>query len=95
VEKSLKLTQFTMDRAGDMVLWGAPDSRYIYVNQAACEGFGYTRDEMIALTTFDTCPSWTQETWASTGKRSRKRARSPSSASSAKRTAAISPAKSR
>ena len=64
VEKSLKLTQFTMDRAGEMVLWVAPDSRYIYVNQAACQTFGYSRDEMIAMTTFDTCPSWTEQSWA-------------------------------
>ena len=64
VEKSLKLTQFTMDRAADMVLWVAPDARYIYVNQAACQTFGYTRDEMISMTTFDTCPSWTEQSWA-------------------------------
>ena len=64
VEKSLKLTQFTMDRAGEMILWVAPDARYIYVNQSACETFGYTRDEMIAMTTFDTCPSWTEQSWA-------------------------------
>jgi PAS domain S-box-containing protein len=64
VEKSLKLTQFTMDRAGEMVLWVAPDSHYIYVNQAACQTFGYTRDEMNAMTTFDTCPSWTEQSWA-------------------------------
>ncbi len=64
IEKSLKLTQFTMDRAGDMVLWVAPDSHFIYVNEAACRTFGYTREEMIALTAFDTCPSWTDESWA-------------------------------
>ncbi len=64
VEKSLKLTQFTMDRTGDMILWVAPDARYIYVNQSACQTFGYTRDEMIAMTTFDTCPSWTEQSWA-------------------------------
>ncbi len=64
IEKSLKLTQFTMDRAGDMVLWVAPDSRFIYVNEAACRTFGYTREEMIAMTAFDTCPSWTDESWA-------------------------------
>ncbi len=63
-EKSLKLTQFTMDRAADMILWVAPDSRFIYINEAACRAFGYTREEMIAMSAFDTRPAWTEETWA-------------------------------
>jgi PAS domain S-box-containing protein len=63
-EKSLKLTQFTMDRAGDMILWVAPDGQFIYVNEAACQTFGYTREEMVGMTAFDTCPSWTEESWA-------------------------------
>ena len=63
-EKSLKLTQFTMDRAADMILWVAPDSHYVYVNEAACRCFGYAREELLALTTFDTRPDWTPESWA-------------------------------
>jgi|AGTN01.1.fsa_nt_gi PAS domain S-box/PAS domain S-box/PAS domain S-box len=63
-DESLKLTQFTMDRAGDMILWVTPDSHFVYVNEAACRTFGYTREELSAMTAFDTCPSWTGESWA-------------------------------
>jgi PAS domain S-box-containing protein len=62
-EKALMLTQFSIDRAADMALWVAPDGRFIYANEAACKAFGYTREEFLSRTTFDTNPYFNEENW--------------------------------
>src|SRR5687768_16773752 len=62
-EEALLLTQFSIDRAGDAALWMGPDAHFLYVNDAACRLFGYTRDELLSMTVHDLDPSFPKEAW--------------------------------
>lgn len=63
-EGALRITQFAMDNAAIATFWVREDAHFWYVNQAACESLGYTRDELLRLTTIDIDPDLTRETWA-------------------------------
>ena len=52
-EKMLRLTQFAVDSAADAVFWVQEDACLIYVNDEACRGLGYTRDELLTMTLMD------------------------------------------
>jgi len=62
-EAALRLTQFSVDRASDAILWIGPDARFIYVNDAACLHFGYVRDDLIGMTVHDIDPDFPPEVW--------------------------------
>lgn len=62
-EEALRLTQFSIDRAGDAALWMGPDAHFLYVNDAACRLFGYSRDELLSMTVHDLDPSFPNEAW--------------------------------
>ena len=53
LEETLKLTQFSVDKAADSVFWIASDGRIRYVNDAACDYLGYTRDELLSISVYD------------------------------------------
>jgi PAS domain S-box-containing protein len=53
LEETLKLTQFSVDRAADAVFWIAKDGRLRYVNDAACDHLGYSREELLTFTISD------------------------------------------
>ncbi len=63
-EEKLRLTQFSVDRAGDAAYWMGPDARLIYVNDQACRVLGYSREELLAMTIYEINPSFTPETWS-------------------------------
>jgi PAS domain S-box-containing protein len=63
LEEKLLLTQFTLDRAADMIFWVAPDGRFTYVNIAACRALGYTQEEFLTLTVFDISTRHNKENW--------------------------------
>ena len=52
-EDALRLTQFTVDNAGEAVFWFAPDGDVIYANKAAAMFLGYTRDELLSMNAAD------------------------------------------
>jgi len=56
-EERLQLTQFTLDHAPDAIYWMEPDGRFVYVNDAACEMLGYTREELLLMGVKDIDPS--------------------------------------
>ena len=56
MEESLRLTQLSVDRAGDMVFWTGPDGALISVNDSMCRQMGYTREELLDKTIFDVDP---------------------------------------
>ena len=53
LEETLKLTQFSVDRAADAVFWIAKDGRLRYVNDAACDYLGYSREDLLAFSIYD------------------------------------------
>jgi PAS domain S-box-containing protein len=53
LEETLKLTQFSVDRAADAVFWIARDGKLRYVNDAACDCLGYSREELLSLSIHD------------------------------------------
>ena len=62
-EANLRLTQFSVDCAGDAAYWTGPDARLIYANDQACRMLGYTRDELLGMTIHGINPSLTPEAW--------------------------------
>jgi PAS domain S-box-containing protein len=55
-EEALKLTQFSIERAGDATCWIGPDGRFLYVNEAACNHLGYSREELLSMRVPDIDP---------------------------------------
>ncbi len=53
VEEALRLTQFAVDRSVDAITWIASDSRFVYVNDAACNLMDYTREELLISSVCD------------------------------------------
>ncbi|HEY7699194.1 MAG TPA: PAS domain S-box protein, partial [Vicinamibacteria bacterium] len=53
LEETLKLTQFSVDRAADAVFWIARNGDLRYVNDAACDSLGYSREELLGFSIFD------------------------------------------
>jgi PAS domain S-box-containing protein len=63
-EAALRFTQFAVDHASDAAFWIKPDGSFFYVNDAACQVLGYTREELLSMTVPDIDPDYPQETWA-------------------------------
>jgi len=49
VEEMLRVTQFSVDRAADAIFWTDPDGSILYVNDAACRSYGYSRDDLLMM----------------------------------------------
>ena len=62
-EKSLRLTQFSMDRAVDGIFWILPSAEIVYANDAACRILGYAREELVGKTVPEINPSFPAEVW--------------------------------
>ena len=43
LERAFRLTQFSVDHAGDVVFWLGSDARFFYANACACQHLGYSR----------------------------------------------------
>ncbi|MGE0115288.1 MAG: MASE1 domain-containing protein [Steroidobacteraceae bacterium] len=65
MEASLRLTQFSIDRAVDAVFWIAPDAEILYANAAACRTLGYVREEIVGQKLSIISPNLTPEAWES------------------------------
>ncbi len=63
MEHSLRLIQFSIDRAADSVFWIAKNAEILYVNEAACRTLGYAREEMVGKTVHDIDPHFPPEAW--------------------------------
>ncbi len=68
-EEALKLTQYSVDRAGDATYWVEPDGRFMYVNDAACKMLGYSREELLSMGVSDINPDYPADKWAEHWKR--------------------------
>jgi PAS domain S-box-containing protein len=63
VEEGLRLTQFSVDHAGDAVFWLDSDGRFIYANYTACHRLGYSPEELRSMTVHDVDPNFPPEVW--------------------------------
>ena len=59
----MRLSQFTIEQAGDAIYWIDADARIFRVNEAACHLFGCSEDELTSLTVFDIYPEYKKEDW--------------------------------
>lgn len=62
-QRKLELTQFSMDNSVAPISWISPDARIQLVNEAACQHWGYSREEMLDLTLHDIDPLFTVDVW--------------------------------
>jgi PAS domain S-box-containing protein len=63
VEESLRLTQFAVDRASDIILWIDVEGRLFYVNELAVRLLGYSRTELLGMTVGVVAPVFPDEAW--------------------------------
>ncbi|MGD8915547.1 MAG: response regulator, partial [Syntrophobacterales bacterium] len=63
VEEALRLTQFSVENAGDAVFWMGSDARFIFVNDAACSSLGYSREKLLSMTVHDIDPNFPAVAW--------------------------------
>jgi PAS domain S-box-containing protein len=64
VEGKLRFTQFAVDNSSEYAFWMTEDGRIFYVNDAACRALGYSRDELLRMTTHDIAPCHPPEVFA-------------------------------
>lgn len=62
-KRKLDLTEFALENSSDTVFWIAPDGHFLFVNKAACEQLGYTRDELLSMSVADIDPDFPPERW--------------------------------
>lgn len=62
-ERSLRLTQFSIDRAVDSVFWVNPEGEILYVNEAACRTLGYSQTELIGRRIPDIDANFSETSW--------------------------------
>ncbi|MEN6617731.1 MAG: PAS domain S-box protein [Syntrophorhabdus sp.] len=58
-EKELWLTRYSIEHASESIFWVRPNGRFIYINQAACQKLGYTKEELLGLSVKDIDPDYT------------------------------------
>lgn len=63
VEESLRLTQFAVDHASDAIFWIDENARFVYVNDAACQSLGYSREELLQMGVGDIDPVFPMDQW--------------------------------
>lgn len=61
--EDLAVTQFSVDNAGDAVIWSGPDGRVLYANKAASALLGYTREELLGLSVTEISTVYKTESW--------------------------------
>ncbi|MEQ8186459.1 MAG: PAS domain S-box protein [Candidatus Eremiobacterota bacterium] len=64
-EDTLVFTQFAMDNARDAVYLVDSESKFVYVNHAACKYLGYSREELLTMGISDIRPEYTEQWWKS------------------------------
>ena len=62
-ERSLRLKQFSIERAVDSIFWISPEGEILYANEAACRTLGYTRRELIGKSVPDIDPNFPEAKW--------------------------------
>jgi PAS domain S-box-containing protein len=64
-ESALYLSQFYLDKFKDAIYFVDSHARLIYVNEAATQYLGYTREQLLSMTVLDIDPNVTLDFWRS------------------------------
>ena len=62
-EEALRRAQFCIDHSRDAAYWLRYDGKLVYVNDAACSGLGYSREELLTMTVSDIDPLFPKDRW--------------------------------
>ncbi|HEY9670406.1 MAG TPA: PAS domain S-box protein [Waterburya sp.] len=57
----LRFTQFSVDHAAEAIFWMDANARFFYVNEAACQLLGYSREELLAMRVHEVDPNFPAE----------------------------------
>lgn len=63
IEKTLMLTQFSVDHAADGIMWIRPDGNYCYTNETCSRLLGYSAGELLTMKASDLNPAHPIEAW--------------------------------
>ncbi|MDZ8107801.1 MAG: response regulator [Nostoc sp. DedQUE12a] len=64
-ESALRLSQFYLDKFKDAIFFVDSNAQLVYVNEAACQILGYSREQLLTMTVHDIDPNFPAETWHS------------------------------
>jgi PAS domain S-box-containing protein len=58
-----RLSRFAIEKCVEPAFWANADSRFNYVNEAACRSLGYSREELLTMSIPDIDPDFPTEKW--------------------------------
>ncbi|MFH1238652.1 MAG: ATP-binding protein, partial [bacterium] len=62
-EEALRRTQFSVDKAADIVLWITSDGKIRYANDQACRVLGYSRQELLSMFIYNIDVNFPSKVW--------------------------------
>ncbi len=62
-ERTLRMTQFAVDRSRDAAFWMTADGKFVYVNDSASAILGYSREELLRMAVHDIDLQYSVELW--------------------------------
>ncbi|TGK81754.1 PAS domain-containing sensor histidine kinase [Leptospira noumeaensis] len=60
---ALQFTQFSIDTISEAIFWTDEEGNYVFVNDAACKNYGYSKEELLSMKMFQVDPLFTPEMW--------------------------------
>lgn len=64
IDEKLRLTQFSIDKSRDYVLFSDINGHFFYVNEAACQTLEYSRAELLTMQVVDIDPLASPGSWS-------------------------------
>lgn len=62
-DKAMRMVQFSVDKAGDSIIWINKHSRILYTNEIAEKVYGYSRQELLKMSIADIDHNFRPELW--------------------------------
>jgi PAS domain S-box-containing protein len=62
-EHVMRLVEYGVNHSRDSIFWLDTETRFVYVNEAACRSLGYTRKELLSMKVSDIDPNFPLEAW--------------------------------
>lgn len=63
--QALQFTQYSIDTISESILWLDSEGNIVFVNDAACKNYGYTKEELLSMKMFQVDPIFTVDMWKS------------------------------